>query len=76
MWKDNTKLTGFEETLQGSLVDSADSGWGQVVSICERDNRLAGFAEHLELLGELKASTDGCLRSNASMRELGLDYSG
>jgi hypothetical protein len=41
-------------------VDSADSGWGQLVSICERDNGLAGFAEDLELLGKLKASTDGC----------------
>ena len=38
--KDNTKLTGFEETLRGSLVDSPDSGWGQVVSIYERDNGL------------------------------------
>jgi len=40
-------------------VDSADSGWGQVVRIGERDNELGGFAEGLELLGELKASTDG-----------------
>jgi len=76
MWKDNTKLTGFEETVRWSLVDSADSGWGQVMSICERDNGLADFAEDLELLGELKASTDGCSRSNASMCELGLNSSG
>lgn len=54
-------------------MDSPDSGWGQVVSICERDYGLAGFAEDLELLGKLKASTDGC---NASMCGLGLDASG
>ena len=59
IWKDNTKLTGFEETLRGSLVDSADSGWGQVVNMCVPDNGVAGFAEGLELLGELKASTYG-----------------
>ena len=57
-------------------MDSADSGWGQVVSIFERDNGLAGFAEGLELLGELKPSTDGCSRSSACMCELGSNSPG
>jgi hypothetical protein len=40
-------------------VASADSGLGQVVTICEHDTGRVGFGEGLELLSELKASSDG-----------------
>jgi hypothetical protein len=40
-------------------VTSADSIWGLVVSICEHDTGHVGFGEGLELLSELKASSDG-----------------